>query len=218
MNKYIYIALKRLGVIKTPEYDRYMRDNGEYTKRLNYDALRDDSVVFDLGGYKGDWASDIYARYNCLVFVFEPVPQFADFITDRFKHNDKISVYPFGLKDKNESTSFSMSADSSSAFIKRGKDISVEIRDVADFINENQIGFIDLMKINTEGAEYDLLDHLIARKLTKRIGNIQIQFHKLIPDAESRRNRIIKALSKTHRLTYEYKFIWENWELKNNNE
>jgi hypothetical protein len=44
--------------------------------------------------------------------------------------------------------------------------------------------------------------------------NLQIQFHTVAPDYEERREAIRSRLSKTHVLTYDAPFIWENWSLK----
>ena len=37
----------------------WLADNGDKTYRLDYN-LNENSVVFDLGGYEGQWASDIF--------------------------------------------------------------------------------------------------------------------------------------------------------------
>ena len=60
----------------------WFRDCGDQTKRLDYD-LDENSVVFDLGGYEGQWASDIFSRYCCTVYVFEPVKPYYDFIKSK---------------------------------------------------------------------------------------------------------------------------------------
>ncbi len=70
---------------------------------------------------------------------------------------------------------------------------------------------IDLMKINIEGAEYDLLEYLIASGLVRRIRRFQIQFHDFVLDAEARMLAIQEQLASTHRVTYQFPFIWENW-------
>ena len=45
-----------------------MRDNA---KDLNFlFELDKNSIVLDLGGYKGDWANEIYRRYGCNIFIF----------------------------------------------------------------------------------------------------------------------------------------------------
>jgi hypothetical protein len=81
-----------------------------------------------------------------------------------------------------------------------------------DFINDNKIDHIDLIKINIEGSEYELLEHIIENNLHVKIKNLQIQFHKIFNDSEEKREKIRKSLSLTHKLTYDYTFVWENWE------
>ncbi|MDA8326743.1 MAG: hypothetical protein M0033_11065, partial [Nitrospiraceae bacterium] len=61
---------------------------------------------------------------------------------------------------------------------------------------------------------YDLLDHLIETGVVNQIGNIQVQFHDFAPNAESRMSDIQRKLALTHKLTYQYRFVWENWERK----
>ena len=81
-------------------------------------------------------------------------------------------------------------------------------------MRQNKIERIDLMKMNIEGGEYDLLDHLIETGFIRNIENIQVQFHDFVPEAKQRMMKIQKELSKTHRLTYQYIFVWENWRRK----
>jgi hypothetical protein len=71
---------------------RWYHDQGETTLRLNYD-LDEHSLVFDLGGYKGQWASDVFSMYRCNIFVFEPVKAYANNIRQRFVKNPNINVF-----------------------------------------------------------------------------------------------------------------------------
>ena len=73
------------------ELAKYYADGGDPELRHKYD-LTDDSLVLDLGGYKGQWTSDIFSRYCCTVYVFEPVVSFAEGIQKRFARNKKIIV------------------------------------------------------------------------------------------------------------------------------
>src|SRR5215467_6343650 len=81
---------------------QWLARKGDITLRLDYDFLTADSVVFDLGGYCGQWTSDIYARYGCGIYVFEPVAEYADFIRKRFHRNHKIRVFEFGFSNRCE--------------------------------------------------------------------------------------------------------------------
>jgi FkbM family methyltransferase len=187
--------------------------NGDQTLRMDY-PLNNNSVVFDLGGYEGQWASDIYSRYRCKIYIFEPVPQFAKEIKQRFLKNPDIHVQDFGLSDKDGKIKLSMEANATSAYKESDDSVEVELRKANHFIKEKNIESIDLIKINIEGGEYDLLDHLLSEGLVRNIQNLQIQFHDFVPDAETRMNHIQDQLKKTHELTYQFPFVWENWRLK----
>lgn len=185
---------------------------GDSTLRLEYD-LNEDSVVVDVGGYHGHWASDIFNMYACTVHVFEPVEEFANIISNRFKHNKKIVVHPAALGTSTDTSTIYLERGGTSLVKKTDTETEIQVLDAHTFITS--LGRqIDVMKINIEGAEYDLLEHIVTHGDTSCIKNIQIQFHAFVPNAVERRERIQSALSKTHRQTYNYDFVWENWTLK----
>ena len=89
--------------------------NGDHYLRLNYE-LNSNSVVFDIGGYKGEFATLIFCKYNSHVYVFEPVKDYFAVIEDKFSHNDKVIAYNFGLGGKEEDIQIALQGDSSSIF------------------------------------------------------------------------------------------------------
>lgn len=192
----------------------WTNSNGDETLRLDYPELTPNSTVVDVGGFKGQWTSDIFGKYQCQVIVFEPVHFFAEKITERFKHNKAVVCYPIGLSDKNESVEISIIEDQSSSF-KESKNTELASFVQADsFFKEHGITKIDLLKINIEGGEYALLENLIESGYIKNIKNIQVQFHDFVPQAEERMQAIQKKLNLTHTLTYQFPFVWENWKAK----
>ena len=193
----------------------WFRDNGDKTHRLNYD-LNADSIVFDLGGYEGEWAGDIFCMYGCTVYIFEPYETYYENIKSKFLHNKKISVFQFGLSKNSQTSKLAIANNSSSIFKESEKSIDIKLVSANQFFNQHPIDIIHVMKINIEGGEYDLLEHLIETGDIKKIKNIQVQFHDFVPDAESRMKAIQDNLGKTHELTYQYEFVWENWKLKGN--
>jgi len=205
--KHIYIAPHERRVAT------WFENRGDKTLRLDYD-LDGNSLVFDLGGYEGQWASDIFAMYCCSIYVFEPVEVFAQNITKRFSKNPKVQVHPFGLASADQVISIGLNSDGSSIYKSSPKSVSGRLVQAADFLGSRNIQAIDLMKINIEGGEYDLLEYLIDSGVVAKIKNIQVQFHDFVPDAEIRMHHIQEALTRTHRLTYQYPFVWENWQLK----
>jgi len=82
---------------------RWELDGGDERFRFDYE-LDEKAVVLDLGGYDGQWASDIYGRYGCNVYVFKPVQAYAEKIKSRFARNIKIKVLPYALGGKKPQT------------------------------------------------------------------------------------------------------------------
>ncbi|MBU1261325.1 MAG: hypothetical protein KJ757_02310 [Planctomycetes bacterium] len=70
------------------------------------------------------------------------------------------------------------------------------------------------MKINIEGGEYEILPRILATGLINKIKHLQIQFHDVGPNAKTQMENICSELAKTHRPRYQYKFVWEGWELR----
>jgi FkbM family methyltransferase len=212
-NKFI----RKLRNKETPEEIQYKRVtvwnniNGDKTLRLNY-PLTNSSLVIDVGGFEGQWASDIFSKYCCKVIIFEPVEKFAHQIKERFKNNTNIRCYQIGLSNKDANIPISIQEDRSS-FVKESSNKEIiQTADASKFFIEHAIHSIDLMKMNIEGAEYDLLDGMIQSGFIKNIQNIQVQFHDFAPDAKNRMAKIHTELLKTHHPTYQYEFVWENWE------
>jgi len=179
---------------------------------MNY-PLDETSLVMDVGGYEGQWASDIYSMYGCTIHIFEPTPNFADGIAHRFARNSKIFLHRFGLSNRDQKGVIYQNRDGTSLY-GTGEAHEIELVSVQSFLLHAEIKNVDLIKINIEGAEYDLLDHLLETGLVTNFRNLQIQFHEFMPDAKNRMVSIQKRLRKTHILTYQYEFVWENWHLK----
>jgi FkbM family methyltransferase len=187
---------------------------GDETLRLNYD-LNEKSVVFDVGGYKGEFATDIFCKYNATIYTFEPIQSFFQIILNKFNNNHKVKVYNYGLGGKDEEIQISMSDNSSSVFLKTEDSETIQLKSIVNFIKENNIESVDLIKINIEGGEYELLEALLENNLISVFKNIQVQFHDfLLEDGKERMHKIQENLSKTHFLTYQFEFVWENWQLK----
>jgi FkbM family methyltransferase len=197
------------------EMAKWLMSMGDQTLRLNYE-LDSTSTVVDAGGYLGQWAYDINTKYSSTVFVLEPLKQLHEKIQGRFAHNPKIVPLNYAVSNKTQELLISDNTDSSSLFDSDAEATqTIECKDIKEFIEENNIGVIDLLKINIEGAEYDLLERIIELNLLSNIKNLQIQFHRFIPDCAARRQSIQQKLSETHECSWNYEWIWENWKLKN---
>jgi FkbM family methyltransferase len=194
------------------DFNRWKKDNGPTILRYEYD-LNEDSIVFDVGGYQGSWCGGINKLYGSKIHVFEPVKQFYNTIVNKFKEVDNVIIHNFGLLDTNTELDISLNGDASSVNGNSGGE-KIKLVDIMDFIDDNNIEKIDLIKLNIEGAEYKLLEKLVNSDFINKVGDLQIQFHANVLDYQNRRKAIRKTLSETHVETYCYDYIWENWSLK----
>lgn len=195
------------------EVQRFFSDHGDATVRLNYE-LNENSIVFDLGFYVGDFTEKIVDKYNCFVYGYEPIKKYYDISVHKFQNNPKVKIFNYGLGNCTENVKIVDSADSSSIYQDTLDDFEViNIIDIKDEICNLKIEKIDLMKINIEGSEYTLLDGMIKSGIVNIVDNLQIQFHKE-HETEITRDYIQSHLKNTHNLTYEYTYVWENWKLK----
>ncbi|MCD6060285.1 MAG: FkbM family methyltransferase [Moraxellaceae bacterium] len=212
------VFLYRLYVEKdefTLAVRKWFAENGDDTRRLAY-PLTSDSVVVDLGGYKGDFADAVYRKFGCQVYVFEPVKRFYDECCHRFAGNPKVRCFNYGLSDADGSFLIS-NEDDGSSLIKNNAAENCERVFVKGFVDEmKQLGVenIDLLKLNVEGAEFMILPHIQAAGLMPRIRHLQIQFHDFYPDAKPLRAAIREKLAETHREDWNYPFVWESWTRK----
>lgn len=206
------LELKRRALV-----DEWHRVRGDITLRLNYN-LNKDSVIFDVGGYVGQWASDIYSKFGCTIYVFEPVSEYYNFIVNRFKQNPKIIVINAGLGARTTTQNINVFNENSSVFdslnVKDATTERIKIIDICEFMKASKIKKIDLIKVNIEGGEYKLLSRLINSKMINNIHNIQVQYHSFVSNADNMREQINRKLSKTHLREYDYPFVWESWKRK----
>jgi len=192
------------------ELKRWFNDDGDNTHRINYN-LNEESLVLDIGGYTGYWTEKIYEKYKCKIHIYEPVNEYYKKISEKFKQINNIKVYNCGVSNINTQSFIIHNEASSSLFIDGNSKEKIELKDINLIIGDLLVDQIDLIKINIEGSEYDLLESISDYNIYK-VKNFQIQFHKIGDNFEEKRNSIRSRLSKTHKITYNYEFVWENWE------
>lgn len=213
---YHYFRLKKVKADFKISIKKWFAENGDQTLRLDY-PLNENSIVFDLGGYEGDFAHDINNKYNCYVYIFEPVKGYYSHCLTRFKGNNKIKCFNYGLSNINETVRISRDTNASSIVINNNhNDLeTVEIKCFSEDFLTHDLKNIDLLKINIEGPEFLVLPNIISSGIIKKINNLQVQFHYFYPNAINLRNEIRSKLNLTHHEKYNFPFVWESWAINN---
>lgn len=170
--------------------------------RYEYD-LKPEDVAIDLGAYRGEWANEIAKRYGCRIIAVEPT----DNIT--YYHGEIINKAAWLFEGK---LRFGGAYYYTSAFEEPTTEYPCF--DINTLLS--QFAEVAILKINIEGAEYDLLNHIITAGLHKCIRNLQVQFHCVAgrPYAAEYLD-ICTRLQETHQTNWGYPFCWENW-VRNN--
>jgi FkbM family methyltransferase len=178
---------------------------------MKFNGIGNGSIVFDFGGFEGNWAAEIRSIYDATVHIFEPHPTFAQKIRERFEQDPSVIVYDFALGRSKGSLTLSDEGDASSSLRDATRTVTGHIQSVHDFFKLTPIKKIDLMKINIEGGEYDLLPALADAGLMGKIEILQIQFHLFSKLDIERREEIREVLLRTHECNWSYDFVWEQW-------
>ena len=167
------------------------------------------ALVVDVGAFQGEFTAYARDTWNARVLAIEPVPEFADALLCRFVCDEQVTVVEAALGASTGTAKVSVEADGSSAWGGGDRIVTVLAVDAAQLLEGRDVA---LLKINAEGAEYDILERLMATKLMDQIGTIQVQFHKFVPGARQRRRRIREQMRRTHQCTWSVPWVWEQWQ------
>ena len=132
-------------------------------------------VILDIGANIGITSIYLINKFpNAKIFSFEPLLENYDILKKNTENYKNIKVFNFGLGKKNETLDIFLSDDSEnfgggSFFPEVGgtsnRKVKCEIKNIQDTLLELDVKEIDLIKIDTEGAEFDILTSLSKKYL-----------------------------------------------------
>ena len=187
--------------------DAWTRAGGNRLRTEELDLTPGD-VVLDFGGYRGEYAETLIARYGCTVHVFEPVPEFADYIRSR-SSDERLRIHQVAIGPERTKQTLYLGEDATGIGIS-GEQVEIDVESPA-YLTERGIVGARLAKINIEGGEYSMLPALDDSGLLENIERIFVQFHSIDAGSEADRARCRALLRKHHDCDWEYSFVWESW-------
>lgn len=188
--------------------------------RREYGSLEGFRTIVDIGANMGSFA--VYAAQSCpdaRIYCYEPEHQNFGFLTQNIKINElekRVSAFQCavashsGRRDlavgKSPLNSFHIVSDHTSRQM-------VRCTTLREILADQRLGKIDLLKINCEGAEYEILEACSETDFD-RIANIRLEYHNL--DAQDRNGESLSQWLETRgyrieRFTRRLKesgFIW----------
>ncbi len=165
----------------------------EYSLPADY-TIEDESVIVDIGGNVG--AFSLYANewsQKASIYSFEPNPQVYPLLQLNTQDYDNITRFFFGLGGKNERITLfqnpnNTGASSTSNNYIGSTQVEIEIKNAIEQFKKLKIEKIDVLKIDTEGAEVPILKSL--KPMLDSINIIMLEYHSL-----EDRNEILGLLS-----------------------
>lgn len=192
------------------------QDTGFY---VNTDNLNDKSIIYSFGvGEDISFDLELIKKYNCQVFAFDPTPKSIKFIKEKKDLPETFFFYPYALFNYNGFISFVLpdNPDYVSCKIQSNIGINVEseriikvpCKNFSTIISELNHTKIDVLKMDIEGAEYEILDDILKSQI--QIDQILIEFHHRFKEIGI--NKTMDAINKLNQYGYKIAAISEKYE------
>ncbi|MEX0961456.1 MAG: FkbM family methyltransferase [Simkaniaceae bacterium] len=167
------------------------------------DYVKDSYVVFDVGANIGSWTAIVkkYAR-KAEIFAFEPYPKVFRILQRASRRYENIQLFNFALsREDGEGILFTW--DTANSLRQSGlnglyyrpllkkrkhrdpKEVLVKKTTLDLFCSEYNISHIDLLKIDTEGSEWDVLLGAHQMIINNHISAIQFEYGGCYTDSET---------------------------------
>ena len=173
MNSFNNFFIKIKTLIKQIFYtDSELTKDIEYIlKKLNFK----EPIFCDVGAYKGIWISKYLKKFpNLIAYLIEPHEKSYLYLEEKFENYENISLFKIGLSNSNEIRKVNINTKSyTNSFLEFDKDVSkswkyeqfenlykeeVKMQKLTDFVQENNIPRINVLKLDVQGYESRVLN------------------------------------------------------------
>jgi len=152
--------------------------------------LSADSIVYSFGvGEEVSFDMELINKFGCKVYAFDPTPKSIRFV-ENLPPNDKFIFNPYGIYNTDGFIKFYLPEDEnyvSGSSINRWrynekifKPIDVPVKTFAAITKQLGHNKIDVLKMDIEGAEYDVIDGILNSGID--ITQILVEVHHRFPD------------------------------------
>ena len=134
--------------------------------------------------------------FGCDVFAFDPTPRSIDYVTRVAPENANYHFYPWGIWNKNEIAKFYAPRDQrhvSHSLVnlqQTSEYFTATCKRLSSLVDELGHREIDLLKLDIEGAEYDVLDTILEDEVS--VNTICVEFDQ--PTTNARIREMVRKL------------------------
>jgi FkbM family methyltransferase len=150
----------------------------------NYGKICDNSIIIDIGANIG--AFSIYAATtsnHSTIYAYEPFPDNFDKLNRNIQINNlskAIRTFKLGVASKKGTRKFYLGDTLSHSLSNdhKGSSLEVEINCISleDIFTQNDIDTVDILKLDCEGAEFEIL-YDAPSYILQRVREIRMEYH-----------------------------------------
>jgi FkbM family methyltransferase len=146
------------------------------------DKLTEDSIVIDIGGHIGTFSVLVAKQNNgVIVYSYEPFEENFQLLRENVVLNgmeQRVRMFNCAVGGvKGERIVFStLSSGASSLYEQKGRKILIKVLSLKDIFADHTIPRCDLLKVDCEGAEYEIL-YSTPKEIFAKIRLIAMEFH-----------------------------------------
>jgi len=143
--------------------------------------INKNDIIIDVGAHIGLFS--LLASKSCFagkIFSYEPINENFEMLMQNIKSNKLKNIVPFNLAVSKNTSNVKLFLDKDesahSIFQKNTSYVTVESISLQKIFDDNDINFCKILKLDCEGAEYEIIDSL-PDKYFKKIQNMIIEYH-----------------------------------------
>lgn len=159
------------------ESDRYIND---VLINKEYDFLFKDLVVIDIGANIGTFSFYIYNKAE-KIYAIEPAIENLVSLRETVKKNrlDKIKIFELAICGSEKGLFLRKKGGPQSGADRLTRDgtVSVKCKTLTEFMDDEEIDYVDLVKIDVEGLEHDIFLSDDFKKGSRKINTIIGEMH-----------------------------------------
>lgn len=168
---------------------------------INPNLLNENSVVYSFGiGQDISFDLAVINNHNCQVYGFDPTPKSIAWVeAQNFPSN--FHFEDIGIGKKTETAIFNLPKNEAYVsgslyehdFVDTHKAVEVQLRSFDDILDKLQHSVIDVLKMDIEGAEYDVIDNILGSNV--QIRQILLEIHeRFFDDGKSKTEILLHKL------------------------
>jgi len=176
-------------------------------------TVHQNAIIYSGGvGEDISFEQELVRRYGVKIHVFDPSPVATN--TIETANLDALVFKPVGLA-ASSTAKFSVGGGTGAGtWLKAGSGQSLACTNIASEMAVNGHDFIDLLKIDIEGFEYEVLEGCLAEQLS--IKQLCVEFHDFFPEiSRAKTTNMIRALQSRgfhliHRHRHDHTFLHQS--------